>query len=110
MSQAQQISQNAALLNNLMHLMWDASDAIMAVYASDACGEPIKSDDSPVTQADLAAHQVLVEGLTTLTRDIPVVSEEDTSSVEAGRHSACYWLIDPLDGTKEFINRNDEFT
>lgn len=110
MSQAQQISQNAALLNNLMHLMWDASDAIMTVYASDAFGESMKSDDSPVTQADIAAHQVLVEGLATLTRDIPVVSEEDASSVETGRHSSCYWLIDPLDGTKEFINRNDEFT
>ena len=110
MSQAQQISQNAALLNNLTHLMWDASDAIMAVYASDAFGESTKADDSPVTQADLAAHQVLVEGLATLTRDIPIVSEEDASSIEAGRHSTCYWLIDPLDGTKEFINRNDEFT
>ena len=110
MSQAQRIHQDAELLSRISRLVWAASDAIMAVYASDAFGESAKADDSPVTAADLAAHRVLVDGLATLTREIPVVSEEDASSVETGRHKKCYWLIDPLDGTKEFINRNDEFT
>ena len=69
-----------------------------------------KGDDSPVTQADLAAHYVLVNGLSQLTPDIPVVSEEDPSSLQIPESHQRYWLIDPLDGTKEFINQNDEFT
>ena len=110
MSRANRITDNYALLNNLHRLMWDASDAIMAVYRADDFGETLKSDQSPVTQADLAAHHILVDGLRRLTGDVPVVSEEDPESVAVGREAACYWLIDPLDGTKEFINRNDEFT
>jgi 3'(2'), 5'-bisphosphate nucleotidase len=110
MSRATRVTDNYALLNNLHRLMWDASDAIMAVYKEDDFGETLKSDQSPVTRADLAAHHVLIDGLKELTSDIPVVSEEDTASVAIGREASCYWLIDPLDGTKEFINRNDEFT
>jgi 3'(2'), 5'-bisphosphate nucleotidase len=110
MSRAIRITDNYALLNNLHRLMWEASDAIMTVYRADDFGETLKSDQSPVTRADLAAHQVLVDGLRRLTGDVPVVSEEDPESVAVGREASCYWLIDPLDGTKEFINRNDEFT
>jgi 3'(2'), 5'-bisphosphate nucleotidase len=110
MSRATRITDNYALLNNLHRLMWEASDAIMTVYRADDFGETLKSDQSPVTRADLAAHQVLVDGLRRLTGDVPVVSEEDPESVAVGREASCYWLIDPLDGTKEFINRNDEFT
>ena len=110
MSQAQRIHQDAERLSHLTRLMWEASDAIMAVYKSDAFGESTKADDSPVTEADLAAHRVLVDGLAALTPDIPIVSEEDADSVALGREHPCYWLIDPLDGTKEFINQNDEFT
>ncbi len=110
MSRATRITDNYALLNNLHRLMWDASDAIMTVYRADDFGETLKSDQSPVTRADLAAHHILVDGLRRLTGDVPVVSEEDPESVAVGREAACYWLIDPLDGTKEFINRNDEFT
>jgi 3'(2'), 5'-bisphosphate nucleotidase len=110
MSRANRITDNYALLNNLHRLMWDASDAIMAVYRADDFGETLKSDQSPVTKADLAAHNVLIDGLKRLTPEIRVVSEEDAASVAIGREAACYWLIDPLDGTKEFINRNDEFT
>ena len=110
MSQAQRIHQDAERLDHISQLVWDASDAIMAVYKSDAFGESTKADDSPVTAADLAAHRVLVDGLAALTPDIPIVSEEDADSVALGREHPCYWLIDPLDGPKEFINRNDEFT
>ena len=110
MSRATRITDSYALVNNLHRLMWDASDAIMAVYQTDDFGKALKSDSSPVTQADLAAHHVLIGGLKELTIDIPVVSEEDPDSVAIGREASCYWLIDPLDGTKEFINRNGEFT
>jgi 3'(2'), 5'-bisphosphate nucleotidase len=70
----------------------------------------LKADLSPVTSADLAAHQIIVAGLLALTPDIPVLSEEGTitSFSERTRWSR-YWLVDPLDGTKEFINGNDDF-
>ena len=110
MSHAKKITDNQPLLDNLTRLMWEASDAIMSIYQADDFGEALKSDQSPVTRADLAAHHILIDGLTKLTKDIPVVSEEDPDSVAIGRQADCYWLIDPLDGTKEFINRNDEFT
>lgn len=69
-----------------------------------------KSDNSPVTAADLAAHHVIVQGLTALSPDIPLLSEEDPASWKVRQHWQCYWLVDPLDGTKEFIKRNGEFT
>ena len=104
------IANNDVLFTELKQLMWAASDAIMAVYKSDDFGSEAKGDDSPVTKADLAAHHVLIKGLTALTPEIPVVSEEDTASVETAKSATVYWLIDPLDGTKEFIKRNGEFT
>ena len=110
MLQSSRITDNHELLNSIASLMWEASDVIMAVYQQDDLGETVKSDKSPVTEADLAGHHVLIHGLTLLTPEIPVVSEEDAESVTIGRERSCYWLIDPLDGTKEFINRNDEFT
>lgn len=70
-----------------------------------------KADDSPVTAADLAAHHLILAGLTALDPSIPVLSEEDADidqSVRAGWQR--WWLVDPLDGTKEFIKRNGEFT
>lgn len=83
----------------------------MAVYQDD---KPLnvehKSDDSPVTAADLAAHRVIRDGLLQLTPDIPLLSEEDPPSWDIRQHWQRYWLVDPLDGTKEFINRNGEFT
>jgi len=110
MKQALLIADNATLLANLKSLMWDASDAILRVYNKTDFGTEIKSDNSPVTEADLAAHHVLVDGLARFTPDIPVVSEEDKESLSIPHRHTTYWLIDPLDGTKEFIKRNDEFT
>jgi 3'(2'), 5'-bisphosphate nucleotidase len=109
-SKADSIANDTVLLTALKELMWAASDAIMAVYNSDDLGTEAKGDDSPVTKADLAAHHVLFKGLAALTPEIPVVSEEDAKSVEIGKSADVYWLIDPLDGTKEFIKRNGEFT
>lgn len=68
-----------------------------------------KADQSPVTAADLAAHATIVQGLQQISPLLPVLSEE--SADHEGRHDwSSFWLVDPLDGTKEFINRTDEFT
>lgn len=109
-SRALELVNNAELLRQLKSLMWMAGEAILEIYNSDDFGTEVKGDDSPVTKADLAAHQVLVRGLSELTPDIPVVSEEDAESIRVGHSSPVYWLIDPLDGTKEFIKCNGEFT
>lgn len=70
-----------------------------------------KADASPVTAADIAAHQLIARGLQQLTPDIPVLSEEDAETPFAIRqHWQRFWLVDPLDGTKEFIAGTDEFT
>ncbi|MFJ5161004.1 3'(2'),5'-bisphosphate nucleotidase CysQ [Pantoea sp. NPDC088449] len=99
------------MLDKICQLAREAGDAIMQVYNG---AEPVdvtrKSDDSPVTAADLAAHRVIVSGLNSLTPDVPVLSEEDPPGWEVRQHWQKYWLVDPLDGTKEFIKRNGEFT
>ncbi|MEM7433072.1 MAG: 3'(2'),5'-bisphosphate nucleotidase CysQ [Pseudomonadota bacterium] len=88
----------------------EAGDAILQVYATDFDVES-KDDASPLTQADLASHRCIVAGLTALTPDVPVISEEEgLASFEERSKWPQYWLIDPLDGTKEFVNRNGEFT
>lgn len=110
MNRTTELPLDEALLEELTSLMWKASDAILKVYHFDELDTKIKGDESPVTQADLAAHHILVNGLSQLTLNIPVVSEEDPSSRQIPVSHQRYWLIDPLDGTKEFINRNDEFT
>lgn len=70
-----------------------------------------KSDQTPLTQADIAAHEIIEEGLRDLTPDIPIISEEGANIPFAVRRQwSLYWLVDPLDGTLEFIRRNDEFT
>ncbi len=94
----------------LVALVQEAGNAILRIYEQDIEVET-KDDDSPLTQADLASHRVLVEGLARLTPDIPIMSEEGAAvSYEERKNWSRYWLIDPLDGTKEFINKNGEFT
>ena len=70
----------------------------------------IKQDKSPLTVADTAANQIIVQALMQLTPSIPVVTEEDSSSWDFRNSAQDFWLIDPLDGSKEFISKNDEFT
>ena len=94
----------------LVALARKAGEAIMEIYATDFETET-KADDSPVTAADLAAEAVIEAGLTELAPDIPLVAEEAASAghlpdISGGR----FWLVDPLDGTREFVNRNGEFT
>jgi len=98
------------LINPIVDLAVDAGKTILEVYATDFDVQE-KGDESPLTQADLASHHCIVRGLSALTPDIPVISEEEglPSFADRGQWQR-YWLIDPLDGTKEFVNRNGEFT
>ena len=88
----------------------EAGAVILAIYSREFEIET-KSDNSPVTEADRAAEAIIVAKLRSLTPKIPVVAEEE---VAAGKQtdvgSGTFWLVDPLDGTREFISRNGEFT
>jgi 3'(2'), 5'-bisphosphate nucleotidase len=98
------------LIEPIVALATESGQAILEVYATDFDVQE-KSDESPLTQADLASHNCIVAGLKQLTPDIPIISEEDgLPGFEERRQWQRYWLIDPLDGTKEFVNRNGEFT
>lgn len=99
-----------ALLEPVRLLCREAGRAIMEVYASSFAVEH-KEDDSPLTEADLRSHQVLEAGLRSLWPGVPVLSEE-SATVEPGvrRGWDWLWVVDPLDGTREFIKRNGEFT
>lgn len=99
-----------ALLEQVNTLVIAAGDAIMDIYTKSDLGVEYKDDNSPLTLADKAAHEVLAAGLTQLNCG-PVLSEEDADISWAERQTwDQYWLVDPLDGTKEFIKRNGEFT
>ena len=95
-------------LDNLIRPIYEkASKKIMDAYHSDNLDIQSKLDSSPVTRADLLSHQELKLGLQAVSENIPVLSEEEKyPSVVPDT----FWLIDPLDGTKEFINKSDEFT
>jgi 3'(2'), 5'-bisphosphate nucleotidase len=98
------------LIDPIVDLAVEAGEAILKVYATDFDVQA-KGDDSPLTQADLASHRCIVAGLKALTPDIPIISEEDgLPDFDERRQWQSYWLIDPLDGTREFVNRNGEFT
>jgi 3'(2'), 5'-bisphosphate nucleotidase len=87
-----------------------AATAILQVYHGDFAVQT-KGDDSPLTAADLAAQQVIMAGLATLEEQLPVLSEEARALPwSERRHWTRYWLVDPLDGTREFVKRNGEFT
>ncbi|EPJ5823012.1 3'(2'),5'-bisphosphate nucleotidase CysQ [Pluralibacter gergoviae] len=99
------------MLEQICQLARQAGDAIMQVYDGHRPMDVVsKADDSPVTAADIAAHRVIAHGLQALAPDIPLLSEEDPPRWDVRQHWQRYWLVDPLDGTKEFIKRNGEFT
>jgi 3'(2'), 5'-bisphosphate nucleotidase len=101
---------NLALLDSVRAISNAAGDAILEVYRRDFDIE-IKGDRSPLTEADRAAHELIVAALEALQPRWPVLSEESPESALSERRSwDRYWLVDPLDGTKEFIKRNGEFT
>lgn len=99
----------AKLLDQVHAIALKAGDAIMAIYAREFSVEE-KADKSPLTEADQAAHQVIVAGLQALPVATPILSEEDIDAFPGTDEQSRYWLVDPLDGTKEFIKRNGEFT
>ncbi|MEC7077387.1 MAG: 3'(2'),5'-bisphosphate nucleotidase CysQ [Pseudomonadota bacterium] len=94
----------------LKDIVLQAGKEILQVYNTEFAVQT-KQDESPLTQADLAAHQVIVAGLQQLTPGIPIISEESELPAFSERSQwQRYWLVDPLDGTKEFVSRNGEFT
>lgn len=98
------------LRNGVIAVARQAAAEILAVYNSDFAVQQ-KDDHSPLTAADLAAHRCIVAGLTALTPEIPVLSEESKDvDIAARRQWQRFWLVDPLDGTREFVKRNGEFT
>lgn len=99
-----------SLFNKLIDIAKQAGDTIMKVYDSGNFTSTTKDDNSPVTKADLAAHKVLDKELNNIIANCPVVSEENPGSLRHRTSNGMFWLIDPLDGTKEFIARNGEFT
>ena len=103
-------SPDEKLLAPLLDIARSAGEQIMRVYGT-AFSVDVKADQSPVTDADLAAHKVILADLKRITPDLPVLSEESSTLPFAERRRwDSYWLVDPLDGTKEFINRNGDFT
>ncbi|MBC7697741.1 MAG: 3'(2'),5'-bisphosphate nucleotidase CysQ [Bacteroidia bacterium] len=97
-------------LNPVIAIAKAAGAAIMQVYSTDF-NVVKKEDNSPLTQADLAAHDLIGSALTKMTPSIPILSEESEAiDYEIRKGWQQYWLIDPLDGTREFVKRNGEFT
>jgi 3'(2'), 5'-bisphosphate nucleotidase len=98
-------------IKEIVNIAVRAGEAILGVYNGTAVEVVLKEDNSPLTIADSLSHQVIVEGLTQLYPDIPVLSEEGSKiDYDIRKNWTCYWCVDPLDGTKEFIKRNGEFT
>jgi 3'(2'), 5'-bisphosphate nucleotidase len=99
-----------SLLDAVARLARTAGEKILAIYNSEFAIQQ-KDDRSPLTEADLASHRAIVAGLSELTPGMPILSEESSTFPYAQRSLwQRYWLVDPLDGTREFIKRNGEFT
>lgn len=101
-----------SLAEKVVTIAQKAGEAILEVYTNDAdFAVELKTDESPLTKADKAANEIIVAALQEITPDIPIVSEENKEiPYEERQHFTKSWLVDPLDGTKEFIKRNGEFT
>ncbi|WP_434762282.1 3'(2'),5'-bisphosphate nucleotidase CysQ [Vibrio fortis] len=98
------------LLPSVIEVARSAGQLILEIYEKKDYEEFTKSDDTPVTSADLAAHKLISQRLSELTPDIPVLSEEAADiSLEKRSQWDRYWLVDPLDGTQEFIARSGDF-
>ncbi|HUA89799.1 MAG TPA: 3'(2'),5'-bisphosphate nucleotidase CysQ [Steroidobacteraceae bacterium] len=101
----------AQLLPAVTQIARRAGGEILEVYASAEVHATAKEDNSPLTAADLRSHRLIEDALEALTPGLPVLSEESAATAYAERQRwARYWLVDPLDGTKEFLSRNGQFT
>ncbi len=97
-------------INTIITIARNAGEAIMEIYAHDFTVE-YKEDHSPLTQADTKANAIIVEGLNALEVSFPILSEEGkTIAYDERKNWEYFWMVDPLDGTKEFIKKNGEFT
>jgi 3'(2'), 5'-bisphosphate nucleotidase len=103
------VADRAALVDELRRMAVRAGAAIMAHYETGG-GATQKEDDSPVTAADHDAEHIILDGLQMVAPDIPVVSEEQAAAGNIPEIAECFFLVDPLDGTKEFLRKNGEFT
>ena len=99
---------NPDWLPAIIDIAYQAGERILEIYHDEEFIIEHKDDRTPLTQADLAAHRTIVAGLSSLTPEVPILSEESSGIPYQTRQR--YWLVDPLDGTKEFIKRNGEFT
>lgn len=96
-------------MHNVIAIAKKAGETIMQIYQKDV-SVVVKEDQSPLTEADLASHHLICGELSKLYPAISILSEESAESFTLVDQNACYWCVDPLDGTKEFIKKNDEFT
>ena len=97
------------LLEGILRTARAAGESILEIYRTDF-GVRGKADASPVTEADVRAEMLILDGLRTLTPQVPIVAEEAVAAGHVPAVGSRFWLVDPLDGTKEFISRNGEFT
>jgi 3'(2'), 5'-bisphosphate nucleotidase len=100
-------------ITEIIHLAQEAGGKIMEIYQNEALFAKVehKADNSPLTLADKCANEIITNGLKSLYPHIPIISEEDKTVPYTERKNwQTFWLVDPLDGTKEFVKRNGEFT
>ncbi len=99
------------LINDIIKIAKNAGVAILEVYKDSTIKADLKDDNSPLTLADKASNEIITKKLKKLTPEIPILSEEGKKIDYSERKKwKLFWLIDPLDGTKEFIKKNGEFT
>jgi 3'(2'), 5'-bisphosphate nucleotidase len=96
-------------MKKIITIAQQAGETIMQVYKKDFSVE-YKEDQSPLTEADLASHHLICQELSKFYPDIPILSEESADTFTLADENSSFWCVDPLDGTKEFIKKNDEFT
>ena len=98
-------------VNKIIDVAKAAGDKILEIYNKESFDRQLKTDNSPLTEADIVSHNLITQLLKNITPTIPIISEESSTILwKERRQYKCYWLIDPLDGTKEFIKKNGEFT
>jgi len=105
------LNKNPHLIKEVVQISKHAGESILDIYNNSSLDYQLKEDRSPLTEADIGSHKIIVKRLRKLTPKLPILSEEESDipfSVRSKWNQ--YWLVDPLDGTKEFIKKNGEFT
>ena len=98
-----------SLVNKVIKIVKQASDGIMGIYMNSDFDTITKDDNSPVTKADIVANRIIIDGLSDIS-NYPIVTEETPVKYDIRKNWDKFWLVDPLDGTKDFIAKNNEFT